>query len=168
MEETKNKLYLVHIGIGYVEHASISSLMFFLVLEEDLDAKQVADKFVKNVTDLYRSDFKTPVGSDICCEKDVGDANFCPQCGRKVKYNQLSVDQISDLFKREFLGTVDGSSPFWWDGGMEQNGWIYFTSGNCSWLCDVSKVIDISGIDYAIIGEEMDRVDYSEVNLKEK
>ena len=143
MVETKKKLYLVQISTGYIEEASLSNITFFLGMgyakdEEEMSGKQVAEKFVEDITALYKEQFKTVCDSNFCCGKDISDFNFCPSCGKKTKYNKIpSPDQLSEMFRRDVFGTVDGSSPFWWDGSLNNKGWALLDD-----CCELLSKID--------------------------
>ena len=119
----KKNLDLVFISAGYIEDSSLSHMIFVLETEKRLVDVDIAKKFVKDVTDLYKEEHKEMLLSD-CCEKSKAlSNNFCPECGRDLQVSEDEEFDFEGFFRNEITATVDASCHFWWQSALEDRGW---------------------------------------------
>lgn len=146
----KENLDLVLISSGYIEDSSIANFVFVLVNDNNLNGKQIAKKFVKDVSEIYLEEYGRKV-KKCCLNAKVKKKKYCPDCGTKIEGScGIETEQFDfeDFIRTEITATCDSGYNLWWDGELMARGWFIWKHDFD--VLHLNRIVSISCIEAAV------------------
>ena len=155
--------YNVVVGNGYVEDSMAAKLWLNYECEEELSAREVAQRFYDVLAAFVVQDLPDP---NKCCQKAKG--NFCSSCGSRLiaveDKEEDAINGVYDLFHTLATKTTDNING--WSKGvdfvfehLEQQGWDLYGS------CVSGPYVVITAFDRYIQDPDSKAVEYFKGNI---
>lgn len=129
-----NNIKYAVLHFGYVESYRLGSLVMYFH-GEPFDNKQKALKSLANdLLSMYKQDVGFNVQTRACCKKNVG-KNFCPDCGNKIKDEEVYAEDFQEwlleLMGRDLdsIGSLDQDESVGWEFGYSAENLIGLDKG---------------------------------------